>query len=158
MPRNSEGFDMAKIVLNVDDLMKRMSARIMNGTCEFVLRNSTPSNWRVRITEGGCKFFYSDGTSDIDGPKNLNLDSGDSYSFYSGDSTKCVKQCFLAITVNVPGEDDQTLTYTSEMAPDGECWLRNGVELGQKSAISEKDLSAKGISNRMEFYPIYPRR
>ncbi|MGK9234759.1 hypothetical protein KXS07_23630 [Inquilinus limosus] len=136
--------------LDVDDLLERMSIKVLNGTCEFILVNNTPPDWRVRITEGGCKFFYSDGESDVDGPRNIMLDSGQSYAFHSGDRTKCVKQCFLAITLSAPGEGEQTKTYTSEMAPKDECWIRNGVELGPKLVMAEAELAKPGISVRLE--------
>lgn len=120
-----------------EDLVQRLKAKVLNGTCAFVLCNDTPEEWGVVVTEGGAKFFYSDGTDDTDGPKPLNLATGACYSFHSGESSKCVKQVFLAINVAVPGEAPQTMTYQTEMAPDGQCWVQQGVTLGQTAVISE---------------------
>jgi hypothetical protein len=76
---------------NVADLLGKLSAKPLNGICEFVLKNAKPPDWKLVITQGGAKFFYSDGTDYTDGPKPLSLQSGDSYSFYSNDDKKCVK-------------------------------------------------------------------
>jgi hypothetical protein len=144
--------DVMAAELEVADLIERMSVRVLNGTCTFIIANNTPPEWRVRITDGGCKFFYSDGTDDTDGPRNLMLDSGMSANFYSQDSTKCVKQCFLAINVSVPDEGTQPMTYTSEMAPKDQCWTQNGVELGQKLSVAEVDLSKSGKAHRLGLF------
>lgn len=134
------------------DLLGKMSVRILNGVCEFILANETPPDWRVRITQGGAKFFNEDKTDYTDGPHNLNIDSGQSYSFYSRDAGKCVSQIFLAITCNSPTDGDQTFTYTTPMAPVGKCRIRAGVALGKTSIVDQKDLQQQGITYLMELY------
>jgi hypothetical protein len=133
-----------------DQLLLELNAKPLNGTCEFILTNGTPPEWDVVIQEGGAKFFYSDGSDDIDGPKLIQLRSGGSYTFRSGHSNLCVKQVFLGITVRVPGEEDQTLTYATEIAPEGQCWIRQGVELGKKAAISEQDIARTGRTRLLQ--------
>jgi hypothetical protein len=124
----------------IRDLVEKLRPKPLNGICEFVLKNGTPPEWGVVITQGGAKFFYSDGTDYTDGPKSLNLRSGDSYSFYSDDASKCVKQVFLAINVYVPGEGEQTEQGSTEMAEEGKCWTRLGLELGKRDIISEDEI------------------
>ncbi|MBC2806595.1 hypothetical protein C3Y94_025935 [Rhizobium ruizarguesonis] len=132
------------------DLLERMEVRVLNGRCEFIVSNDSPPEWRVRILQGGAKFFNHDGTDFTDGPHNLHLDSGQQYSFYSNDSNQCVVQVFLAVTVNVPDEGDQTLTYTTPKAPEGRCKLRAGVSLGQQNTVSLKNLEKKGVFHLLE--------
>ncbi|TAU37813.1 hypothetical protein ELI44_32930 (plasmid) [Rhizobium ruizarguesonis] len=132
------------------DLLERMKVGVLNGRCEFILLNDTPPEYRVRIVQGGAKFFNHDGTDFTDGPHNLNLDSGQQYSFYSNDSSQCVVQVFLAIEVNIPDEGDKTFTYTTEKAPEGRCKLRAGIKLGQQNTVSLKNLQKHGVFNVLE--------
>jgi hypothetical protein len=134
-------------------LVERLKAKVLNGTCAFVLCNDTPEDWDVVVVEGGAKFFYSDSTDDTDGPKPLNLPTGACYSFFSGDSSKCVKQVFLAINVTVPGEGPQTMTYQTEMAPDGQCWVQQGVTLGQTDSINEAQIGPRSLTRLLSLQP-----
>jgi hypothetical protein len=63
----------------------------------------TPADWNVTI-EAGAKFLNSDGSDHTDGPVQLNLPTGTCHAFASADSSKCVKQVFVALNVSVPGE------------------------------------------------------
>src|SRR3981081_3179946 len=127
--------------------------RLLNGVCAFVLSNETPAEWNVTVIEGGAKFFNSDGTHYTDGPKAMNVPTGSSYTFVSADASKCVKQIFLAINVSVPGEAPQTMVYQTEMAPDGQCWISQGVTLGQANAVAEGELTS---SRRMPLLTLKP--
>jgi hypothetical protein len=127
--------------------------KLLNGVCTFVLANETPPEWEVTVIEGGAKFFNSDGTDYTDGPKALNVPSASSYTFASADPSKCVLQIFLAINVSVPGEAPQTMVYQTEMAPEGECWISQGVTLGQANAVAEGELTS---SRRMPLLTLKP--
>jgi hypothetical protein len=128
----------------VSDLIEKLAGGSRNGTCEFVLANDCPSSWGVVIVAGGVRFFNSDGTDFTDGPKQINLTSGNSYSFHSADPEKCVKQNFLAMTVYVPGEGAQNMTWQGPFAGEGECWIRDGVILGPANSIRKDQLGARG--------------
>ena len=95
--------------------------------------NNCPSSWGVVIAAAGVKFFYRDGTDYTDGPRAINLSSGQSATFTSNDSSKCVFQFFLAMTVTVPNEPPQNMT-NQDGVPDGQCLVHESVTLGPKSA------------------------
>jgi hypothetical protein len=131
-------------------LKERLAAgpkpQLTNGVCQFVLSNETPPEWQVTVIEGGARFFNSDGSDYTDGPTPMTVPTGSSYTFESADSSKCVKQIFLAINVQVPGEDPQTMTYQTEMASDGECWISQGVVLQQTNQVKVVEL---GLNKRI---------
>lgn len=116
--------------------------KILNGRCEFELENATPSGWQATILEAGVKFFYRDGTDDTDGPRRINLQSGQKASFFSRQSSKCVYQVFAVIKVHVQGEpNDATYTYRDD-AGANQCFMKVPVRLGPKNVVAEADLSS----------------
>jgi len=69
--------------------------------------------------------------------------TGSSYTFVSADASKCVKQILLAINVSADGEAPQAMVYQTEMSPDGQCWISQGVILGQPNAVAEELTSSR---------------
>lgn len=115
--------------------------RILNGRCEFEIENGTPSGWQATILEVGVKFFYRDGTDDTDGPRRVNLQSGQKASFFSKKADQCVFQVFAAIKVHVQGEpNDATYTYRDD-AGTGQCFIKVPVRLGPKNSVAETALA-----------------
>ena len=112
--------------------------------CQITLINNCPPAWGVVIVAAGVKFFYRDGSDYTDGPRNVNLSSGQSATFVSDDAQKCVYQYFLAMTVTVPGEGAQNMTNQGS-AGEGECLIHTSVTLGPKSAIAQNDLKRGSI-------------
>jgi len=137
----------------MEDLKERLAQgikpRLLNGTCEFDVCNDTPPEWNVTIVEGGARFFNSDGTDYTDGPRAINVPTGTCAPFNSVDNTKCVKQVFLAVNVSVPGEEPQTFTYQTEMSPEGQCWTRQGVVLGQNNLVREGGVGPRTLASQL---------
>jgi len=71
---------------------------------------------------GGCKFFFSDDTEYTDGPKALDLRSGESATFITNKPEECVHQFFLALSVKAGDEPAQSLTE-QDGVPEGQCLL-----------------------------------
>lgn len=91
-----------------DDLLSLLSdssAGFRNGRCELIVENGTPAGSEVDIIQGGAKFFYRDGTNDMDGPRPINLHGGNQRtSFYSKKPSGCVYQIFVAIKVKAKSQ------------------------------------------------------
>jgi hypothetical protein len=132
-----------------------MEAEPLNGTCTFYLQNNCPSAWGVVIASAGVNFYYKDGTSETDGPRPVQLSSGQVASFRSTKPAGCVKRSFLAMTVVIPGEGAKQMTHSSEDAGEGQCFLQDGIQLGPKSTVAETDLGASGIG--VQLTPMFAR-
>lgn len=142
--------DMSSAIQDLSRKLGKGDARILNGVAVVDLCNKTPANWGVTIVAAGVKFFYSDGTDYIDGPRNINLGAGGCANFQSNDNLKCVKQFLLAATVDVPNEGPANMTYQDGVGQ-GECLLHDGVDLGPKNVMSEQDRKgAQGNSSLLE--------
>ena len=123
------------------EALSTMQADPRNGTCTFYVQNNCPSGWGVVIAAAGVNFYYKDGTSETDGPRPVQLSSGQVASFHSTKPAGCVKHCYLAMTVVIPGEGAKQMTFTSEDAGEGQCYLQDGIQLGPKSLVAETALS-----------------
>lgn len=135
--------------LKTDDLLQLL-AQPANGRCTIILVNGCPPEWRVVILSGGVKFFYRDGTDHIDGPRPLNLGSGQSAAFFSNDANKCVHQFFLAMNVKAGDEDPITMTHQDGVEA-GKCLLRMTITLGPKRVLSEVEIGKEGGIGLLEF-------
>lgn len=120
---------------------------IKNGRCEVVLCNGTPHGWQVTIKEAGCKFFYRDGSEDIDGPRPVNLEDGDCISFFSKKANGCVKDVYLVMKVHAANEPNDATYEWRDSTEEGKCLLRTGATLGPKSSIEEAKISSNEWSN-----------
>lgn len=107
-------------------------AKTAGYTAQVTVINNCPSSWGIVIAAAGVKFFYRDGTDYTDGPRVINLSSGQSATFTSNDSNKCVYQFFLAMTVTAPNQPPQNMTE-QDGVPDGQCLVHESVTLGPKS-------------------------
>lgn len=113
-----------------------------NGTCRFYLKNDCPQGWGVTIAVAGVNFYYKDGSSETDGPRAVQLTSGQSAVFASSKPAGCVKRSFLAMTVVVDGEGSQNMTHMSDDAGSNECYLQDGIILGPTNRVQEDQLDA----------------
>lgn len=135
--------------LKADDLLQLL-AQPASGRCSIILVNGCPPEWRVVILSGGVKFFYRDGAEYIDGPRPLNLSSGQSAAFFSNDANKCVHQFFLAMNVKAGDEAPVTMTHQDGVEP-GKCLLRMTITLGPKRVLSEVGVGREGGAALLEF-------
>jgi hypothetical protein len=131
---------MARDDFDASELLERLGEiRILNGQCVFVLQNKTPPEWNVVINSAGVKFFYTDGGDYTDGPRTINLGTGNNTSFFSNDPSKCVKQIFLACVVSAGSEAPVTMTW-QDGAPPGQCLIKDSAALGPKSSVDEREI------------------
>ena len=128
------------------EALSTLQAEPRNGTCTFYVQNNCPSGWGVVIAAAGVNFYYKDGSSETDGPRPVQLSSGQVASFHSAKPAGCVKHCYLAMTVVVPGEGAKQMFFTSEDAGEGQCYLQDGIQLGPKSLVAEADLGQSGVA------------
>lgn len=131
-----------KTKLHSADLLDGMRDMQEVGNCQVTIINATPSSWKVTIVSAGVKFFYRDGTDYIDGPRNINLSSGQSATFISDDPDACVFGELTAITVDVEGEGTQTFTDSYQVEEDDECLLHYSLTLGP-AATAKADVLGK---------------
>lgn len=117
--------------------------------CQITVTNDCPEDWGVVILVGGCRFFFTDDTDYTDGPKTLDLASGESATFTCDKAEGCVHQFFLALSVKAGDEPAQSLT-AQECAPDGECLLRDAVVLGVKQSVAADVLASKDLYSLLE--------
>lgn len=130
-----------------EDLVKNLNvaADLHNGRCRYVIDNACPPDWNVEIVSAGVNFYYADNTSDVDGPRPVRLKSGQSAIFWSGKADGCVKRCFVAMAVHVPGEGNNNLTKMGDDAGEKGCWVSGGATLGQQRLVDEADLMKREI-------------
>jgi len=131
-------------------LVEELANRSLAGgsQAQITLINNCPSSWNVTIVSAGVKFFYRDGSDYTDGPRTINLTSGQSATFVSNDPEQCVYQFFLAMVVYIPKEGTKTLTF-QDGVPEGECLIHESVILGPKAkrvTISARSHKATKIS------------
>ena len=117
---------------------------------QVTIINNCPPAWGVVIAAGGVKFFYRDGSDYTDGPRAINLSSGQSATFTSNDPNKCVGQFFAAMTVVVPNEPAQNMT-NQDGVPEGQCLIHESVILGPKSASLPISKEPRKLSDVVAF-------
>ncbi len=112
--------------------------------CQITVANACPVEWGVVVLVGGCKFFFGDDTDYIDGPKALDLHSGESATFVTDRPEECVHQFFLALSVKVGDEPAQSLIEEGSV-PDGECLLHETIVLGVKQSVAADAFARKDL-------------
>ena len=117
--------------------------------CQITVTNACPPEWGVIILVGGCKFFFSDDTDQSDGPKNLDLRSGESATFITDRPEECVHQFFLALSVKAGDEPAQSLTK-QEGVPEGQCLLHETVILRPKQHVAADALARRDLYSLLE--------
>jgi hypothetical protein len=117
--------------------------------CQITVTNACPTEWGVVILVGGCKFFFSDDTEYTDGPKALDLRSGESATFITNKPEECVHQFFLALSVKAGDEPAQSLTK-QEGVPEGQCLLHESITLGPKQRVAADALARREIYSLLE--------
>jgi|GEM_PF-6407216 len=110
--------------------------------CTVSLQHRLPCEWGVVVVNGGVKFFYDGGGDFIDGPYSLNLTCGQDTYFRNNDTSKCVKQVQIFITVVFPGQPGQPFGQ-AQVCPAGQCILQGGFVLRPKATISKTSLKDK---------------
>src|SRR5215469_4473928 len=117
--------------------VRKVRRRTFNGVCQITLLNGCPADWNVVIVAAGVKFFYAQGGDFTDGPRDVNLYSGQSATFVSGDPAECVQGYALAATVATP-DGAQNMPYT-DSAPQGQCLIHETVTLGPQRSVPVSD-------------------
>ena len=117
--------------------------------CQITVTNACPPEWGVVILVGGCKFFFSDDSDYTDGPKALDLRSGESATFVSNRPEDCVHQFFLALSVKAGDEPAQALT-DQHGVPDGHCVLHETLAVGPKRHVTSEALARRDIYSLIE--------
>jgi hypothetical protein len=119
------------------DLLRALTSipvQIMNGIAVCQVGNTTFPEWGVVVAAAGVNFYYDDGTSDVDGPRSVNLYAGQRANFSSKKANGCVKRMYVAMTVVIPGEPAQTLTADITDVGPKECMSSRGVAVGPKNS------------------------
>ncbi|WP_370977008.1 hypothetical protein [Enterobacter ludwigii] len=116
-----------------DELLNALSAVIMNGYAGCQIGNTCYPEWGVIIAAAGVNFYYDDGSSDVDGPRPVNLSAGQRANFYSKKPKGCVQRMFVAVTVVAPGEPAKNYTANITDCPPNECMSSRGVAIGPKN-------------------------
>ena len=89
------------------------------------------------IAAAGVNFYYDNGTSDVDGPRPVNLYAGQRANFSSKQPNGCVKRMYVALTVVAPGEPAKTMTANITDVGPNECMSSRGVSVGPKNSYVE---------------------
>jgi hypothetical protein len=108
-----------------EKLVQLMANKAAN--CNIVtagFENEVPAQYRVFIIQAGATFNYDDSSSEVVGPRNVNIGSGGRPELFMTQCTdKCCAQIFGAMNVKQEGFPDiVTLTDTRNAAP-GHCLL-----------------------------------
>jgi len=119
---------------------------ILNGTAVCQIGNTCFPEWNVVIAAAGVNFYYDDGTSDVDGPRPVNLHAGQRANFSSKKPNGCVKRMFVALTVVVPNEPAQNMTTNIDDVGPNECMSSRGVAVGPKNSYAK----GIGVAGRLE--------
>jgi len=96
--------------------MSAISVKSVPDAATVTLENNTPPDWGAVVVRAGCQFVYKDGTSYLDGPKDVYVPSGQSITLRA-DQKKCVKVHRLGAVVRVPNQNDQPVGI-EQTAPD----------------------------------------
>ena len=133
------------------ELLENLSSvGILNGRCQMEVENATPAGWQVTIAAGGANFYYADNSSETDGPRPLNLQSGGRASFYSKKEAGCVKRILCALKVVVPGEGSQDLVEDITDCPPNMCMNYRGIRLAPKNNVSEAAIGSRSVKDLVE--------
>lgn len=138
--------------MNDEELTKSLSSEteVMFGRCQLEIENATPSGWGVVIAAAGANFYYQDGTSETDGPRPINLQSGGRASFYSKLDSGCVKRIYAVLKVVIPGQGAQDMVDNISDVPPDMCMRYRGIRLAPKSNIPESQRKSKNVSDCLE--------
>lgn len=117
--------------------------------CQITVTNACPAEWGVVILVGGCKFFFSDGTDDTDGPKTIDLQAGQSATFACDLPESCVHQFFLALSVKAGDAPAQPM-IEQDGVPDGECLLHQTITLVPKRRVAADALARRDLASMIE--------
>lgn len=112
---------------------------------QITIINNCPPAWGVVINSAGVKFFYRDGSDYTDGPRTINLSSGQSATFTSNDGNQCVFQFFAAMVVTIPNEGSKTFT-NQDAAAEGQCLVHESVILGPQNNTVSSSAIGREIS------------
>ena len=105
---------------------------VLNGICRCVVENATPPSLGAVIVAAGVNFYYVDGGSDVDGPRQVNLGAGQNAGFMSKKVSGCVNKVFVAYQITV-GDESGPLTDQSDPIGPNECINAAGFKLVLKS-------------------------
>jgi hypothetical protein len=132
-------------------LLDALKGRVhpLNSACKITLVNRTPLEWNVKIAAAGLRFIFADEGGYTDGPRGVELRSGDTAAFTSNKPSGCVSAYVLALSAEIPGEGIKNYTYPYAEEP-GMCVTHHTVSLGPISALSEEDIKKIGLSTRLE--------
>ena len=119
---------------------------ILNGTAVCQIGNTCFPEWKVVIAAAGVNFYYDDGTSDVDGPRPVNLYAGQRANFVSKRANGCVKRMYVAMTVVIPNEGSKTMTTDITDVGPNECMSSRGVSVGPKNSY----LVGESLSDRLK--------
>ena len=100
----------------------------------------------VVVAAAGVNFYYDDGTSDVDGPRPVNLYANQRANFSSKTPDGCVKRMYVAMTVVIPNEPAKTLTANITDVGPNECMSSRGVAVGPKNSFTK----GQSLSDRLD--------
>jgi hypothetical protein len=105
----------------------------------------------VKIVGGGVKFFWLDGTSYTDGPREINIYPGHEDTFYSNDKGCCVAiVCsFVATSPYLPGGKQQYVDKL-ERKKATDCIVSAEFGLSPKQQVSQEVWEKKDLSELLE--------
>ncbi|MEO9903964.1 hypothetical protein [Nisaea sp.] len=135
---------------DAEDLLEALRKRafLSEEKAKLVLTNNAPAKWNTMIVAAGVKFFFRDGTNFTDGPRELQLPTGDRTVFSGNDPRGCVFQYVVATLVIVDDDIPEIITYRDGMAP-GQCMQRATISLQLPTTISESSLASGRKSARL---------